>query len=64
MSNDDAIVVRNSRSTTPMLIMRPLPDGRIYIVGDGWTMTEACEEFIKMCKKLQLEAKGLRGNEA
>jgi hypothetical protein len=45
--------------------MRPLPDGRIdIIVGDGWTMTEACEEFIKMCKKLQLEAKGFRGNEA
>jgi hypothetical protein len=62
MSSDDAIVVKNNRSLTPMLIMRPTPDGGVDVqVGEGWTMTEACREFLDTIKRLNAEARGSGG---
>lgn len=62
---EDAIIVRNPRSPSPMLIMKPTPDGAIdIVVGEGWTMTEACREFLETCKRLQNEAREARKSEA
>ena len=56
MSGDDAIIVRNNRSPAPMLIMRPTPDGAVDVqLGEGWTMTEACREFLETIRRLNVE---------